>query len=342
MNSILKLIFILESLAAVYCFEPFTMFALGSVVTSAFIASVAYLKQKESTSSSTQTTVQKRDKECDEVNFINASLKKHFDKNVFGQDFAVEHIVNACRSHSNNKNPKAPLVMSFHGPTGTGKSYVSKLVAETLFKNGINSKFVHHKIATKEYIDNTQHSLTKYKTELSDFIEKNSKLCERSLFIFEEFNSMPEGLADVLTHFLDYHDKVGDQDYRKHVFIFLSNVGAEMIINNFVNHYKNKKTRETIPLEDIAKLLPTIAYNSPGGFKDSKIISKASIGFYVPFLPLERKHVKQCAEKELRNCNKEVDSITMESVLNDMIYDPNKYFSMQGCKTVQNRVAILC
>ncbi|XP_065674114.1 torsin-1A-like [Hydra vulgaris] len=281
--------------------------------------------------------------ECDDVNFINgpSNLKQNLDKNVFGQDFAIERVANAVRSHFKNKDPKAPLVMSFHGPTGTGKSFVSKLVAESLFKNGINSEFVHHKIAVQEYIDNTQHSLTKFKTELSDFIVKSVKLCKRSLFIIEEFNSLPEGLADVLTPFLDYHDKVGDQDYRKSTFIFISNVGAYMLIDRFVNHYKNNKTRETIPLKNIANDLPTIAYNTYGGFKNSKIISKALIGFYIPFIPLERKHVKQCAEKELRNSNIEVNNFNLESVADEMIYDPNKYYSMHGCKSVQIKVAAL-
>ncbi|XP_065674111.1 torsin-1A-like, partial [Hydra vulgaris] len=226
----------------------------------------------------------------------------------------------------------------FHGPTGTGKSFVSKLVAESLFKNGINSKFVHHILAEKEYINNTQHSLTKFKTELSDFIVKNVKLCKRSLFIIEEFNSLPEGLADVL---IPYIGKVGDQDYRKSIFIFLSKVGKNMIIDRFVDHCKNNKARETKLLEDIANLLPIIAYNSPGGFKNSKIISKALIGFYIPFLPLERKHVKQCAKKEIRNSNIEVNNFTMESVANEMLYDWNEDFSMQGCRTVQSKVADL-
>ncbi|XP_065674115.1 torsin-1A-like [Hydra vulgaris] len=264
MNSILKWIIILNSLSAVYLFEPIT-FITGAV--GGALASILIDKFSRS--------------KCDDVNFINgpSNLKQNLDKNIFGQDFAIKRVTNAVRSHFKNEDPKAPLVMSFHGPTGTGKSFVSKLVAESLFKSGINSKFVHHILAEKEYINNTQHSLTKFKTELSDFIVKN--------------------------------------------------VGKNMIIDRFVDHFKNNKARETILLEDIANLLPIIAYNSPGGFKNSKIISKALIGFYIPFLPLERKHVKQGAEKEIRNSNIEVNNFTMESVANEMLYDWNEDYSMQ-------------
>ncbi|XP_065673550.1 torsin-1A-like [Hydra vulgaris] len=352
MKSILKWILILKSLAAVYSLEPFTIFAAGSAVTSLFIATVSIFNNRReppspSSSSSPPPTPlppPTRDDECSEEYFKDgiSYLKQDLDTNVFGQDFAIELIAYVVRSHFNIKYPQAPLVMSFHGPTGTGKNHVSKRVAETLFKNGIHSKFVHHKIATKEYIRNTKHSLTEFKTELSDFIEKKSKLCERSLFIIDEVESMPEGLTDVLTPFLDYHDKVGDQDYRKSIFIFLSSVGADMLIDRFVNHYKNEKTRETVPLKDMANLIPTIAYNSPGGFKNSKIISKALISAYVPFLPLERKHVKQCAEKELRKCNAEFNNFTTESIANQLIYDPNNYYSTQGCKTIPSKVGIYC
>ena len=37
---------------------------------------------------------------------------------------------------------KKPLVMSFHGWTGSGKNYVSKFIADALFDQGLRSRFV--------------------------------------------------------------------------------------------------------------------------------------------------------------------------------------------------------
>lgn len=42
-----------------------------------------------------------------------------------------------------NENPKKPLVLSLHGWTGTGKNFVSKLIAENIYKEGMHSSFVH-------------------------------------------------------------------------------------------------------------------------------------------------------------------------------------------------------
>lgn len=45
--------------------------------------------------------------------------------------------------------PKA-LSLSFHGGTGTGKTLVSKMIAESIFKRGMGSKYVHLISSTKD------------------------------------------------------------------------------------------------------------------------------------------------------------------------------------------------
>lgn len=48
-------------------------------------------------------------------------------------------------------NPKKPLVLSLHGPTGTGKNFVSQLIADNVYKKGFHSKFVHVLSATLHF-----------------------------------------------------------------------------------------------------------------------------------------------------------------------------------------------
>lgn len=49
-----------------------------------------------------------------------------------------------------------------------------------------------------------------------------------------------------------------------------------------------------------------------GGLKKSRLIDSHVIDHYVPFLPLEKMHVKQCIEAELRHQNKPLDSEAKE------------------------------
>ncbi|KAF6032392.1 TOR1A [Bugula neritina] len=52
------------------------------------------------------------------------------------------------------KNPsKKPLAISFHGLTGIGKSYITRITAENLFKLGMKSKYYHEWRGTKEFDD---------------------------------------------------------------------------------------------------------------------------------------------------------------------------------------------
>lgn len=50
-----------------------------------------------------------------------------------------------------DNNPKKPLVLSLHGPTGTGKNFVSQLIADNVYKKGYHSKFVHVFSATHHF-----------------------------------------------------------------------------------------------------------------------------------------------------------------------------------------------
>lgn len=43
------------------------------------------------------------------------------------------------------------LVMSFHGWTGGGKNYVSKFIAESIYKLGMRSRFVHVFVSTVHF-----------------------------------------------------------------------------------------------------------------------------------------------------------------------------------------------
>ena len=49
------------------------------------------------------------------------------------------------------KQPTRAMALSFHGGTGTGKNYVSKIIAENIYHEGMKSQFVHLIAATKEF-----------------------------------------------------------------------------------------------------------------------------------------------------------------------------------------------
>lgn len=80
-----------------------------------------------------------------------AALKLDLEEKLFGQHLATEVILKALTGFRNNKNSKKPLTLSLHGWAGTGKNFVSQIVAENLYPKGLKSNFVHLFVSTLHF-----------------------------------------------------------------------------------------------------------------------------------------------------------------------------------------------
>ena len=151
-------------------------------------------------------------------------LEESLEENLFGQHLVTSLVTRTVRAHVRKKDPRKALVMSFHGWTGSGKNFVSKFIAESLFKLGMNSNYVHLFISTLHFPNREQTDI--YKLNIQDWIRGNLTTCEQSLFIFDEIDKMPAGMIDAIKPFIDHHDNVGGVNCRRAMFIFLSNTGG--------------------------------------------------------------------------------------------------------------------
>ena len=84
------------------------------------------------------------------------------------------------------------------------------------------------------------------------------------------------------------------------------------------------------------------AFNEVGGLQNSLIIDKSVIDLYVPFLPLEQKHVRQCVERELLDRGHDPGNLRdlIDQVITDLAFWPSdtQIFSSTGCKRVSQKV----
>ncbi|MEQ2160432.1 hypothetical protein GOODEAATRI_033641, partial [Goodea atripinnis] len=150
---------------------------------------------------------------------IAAGLKTDLESKLFGQHIASRIILKAVSGFMYNDNPRKPLVLSLHGWTGTGKTFVSKLIADSIYAEGMQSSFVHVFTSTLHF-PHSEHIAT-YKSQLQQWVRGKVINCERSMFIFDEMDKMPPGLIDSIKQYLDYHVKLDGVSYRKSIFIFL-------------------------------------------------------------------------------------------------------------------------
>jgi len=270
-------------------------------------------------------------------------LSESLEDHLVGQHIARDLVVRAVRGHQTNPSPSKPLVLSFHGWTGSGKNFVSQFVAESIFRQGLNSKYVHLFIATLHFPDArlTEH----YKIQLRNWISGNVTSCKHNIFIFDEVDKMPPGVLDIVKPFMDYYEHIDGVDYRRNIFLFLSNTGGKEITQTVFDSWNSGKDREKISLKDLEPLIAAGAFNEAGGLQYSRMIEKNLVDVFVPFLPLERRHVKTCIRNELNR--RDVSDTWTEEMVDDiadqLTYWPAdlKLFSTSGCKRVAQKVDLL-
>ncbi len=165
-------------------------------------------------------------------------LEKTLHERVVGQDEAVEAVSKAIRrGRVGLKNPRKPIgSFLFLGPTGVGKTELSKALAEVLF--GKEDAVI--RVDMSEYME--KHSVSKLIGSPPGYVgyEEGGQLSERvrrnpySVILFDEIEKAHPDVFNILLQVLDdghITDNSGRKiNFKNTVIIMTSNVGAQKII----------------------------------------------------------------------------------------------------------------
>lgn len=111
---------------------------------------------------------------------------------------------------------------------------------------------------------------------------------------------MPAGVFESITSLLDHHSNVYGVDFRSSIFIFLSNAGGTEISDALEDLMRHGKYREQTTIYNFERIAETGAYNVDGGLKHTGMISSSLIDHFVPFLPMEKRHIEKCIVAEFK------------------------------------------
>lgn len=136
-------------------------------------------------------------------------------------------------------------------------------------------------------------------------IEEAISSCQRSIFVFDEVDKMPSGVFESIATVFDYHSTFGKIDFRQAIFIFLTNAGGNEISMALDSMMAKGTYREQTKIHDFEIIAETAAYNVKGGLNKASIITSGLIDHFLPFLPLERRHIANCVRAEYKKLNKE-------------------------------------
>lgn len=187
-----------------------------------------------------------------------ARLEEVLHERVIGQEEAVSCVARAVkRSRVGLKDPKRPVgSFLFLGPTGVGKTELSKALAEAVF--GSEDALI--RVDMSEYME--KHSVSKIIGSPPGYVgfEEGGQLSEKvrtnpySVILFDEIEKAHPDVFNVLLQVLDdghITDSQGRKvDFKNTILIMTSNTGAERIIDpkklGFVSDNNAEKEHESM------------------------------------------------------------------------------------------------
>ena len=187
------------------------------------------------------------------------NLEEILHKKVIGQEQAVESLSRAVRrARVGLKDPNKPIgTFIFVGPTGVGKTYLAKSLAESLF--GDENAMI--RIDMSEYME--KHSVSKLVGSPPGYVgyDEGGQLTEKvrrrpfSVILFDEIEKAHPDVFNILLQLLDdgrLTDSKGRVvDFKNTVVIMTSNVGATTIKKQKTLGFAAPKDQEKAEYEKI-------------------------------------------------------------------------------------------
>ena len=274
-------------------------------------------------------------------------LEEILHKRVVGQNEAVETVAKAIRrGRVGLKDPKRPIgSFLFLGPTGVGKTELSKALAEAMFGN--ENAII--RVDMSEYME--KHSVSKMIGSPPGYVgfEEGGQLSEQvrknpySVILFDEIEKAHPDVFNVLLQVLDDGRITDSQgrtvDFKNTIIIMTSNAGAQRIVepkklgfSNVENAESEHKDMKNNVMEEIKRMFKPEFLNR--------------IDDIIVFRALSKEDVKGIAAlmlKELKNrLAKQMDiTLTYGDTVKNFIFEKGydkKYGARPLKRAIQNNI----
>lgn len=232
-------------------------------------------------------------------------LEEKLHERVIGQKEAVTAVAKAIkRGRVGLKDPNRPVgSFLFLGPTGVGKTELSKALSEALF--GTEEAII--RVDMSEYME--KHSVSKMIGSPPGYVgyEEGGQLSEKvrqqpySVILFDEIEKAHEDVFNILLQVLDdghITDSQGRKvDFKNTVIIMTSNAGASSIIEPKKLGFTTTKDSSQNYEDMKAKVMDTLKYSFKPEFLNR-------IDEIIVFHPLEKKELMEIVELLLEKLQK--------------------------------------
>ena len=276
-----------------------------------------------------------------------ARLEKELHKRVIGQDEAVKAVAQAVkRGRVGLKDPNRPIgSFLFLGPTGVGKTELSKALAEAVF----GSEQAMIRVDMSEYME--KHSVSKLIGSPPGYVgyEEGGQLSEKvrrnpySVLLFDEIEKAHPDVFNILLQVLDdghITDAQGRKvDFKQTIIIMTSNAGAQAIMEpkrlGFMSGSDEKKDYERMKggvMEEVRRIFKPEFLNRIDDIMVFHVLNKEEI----------RKIVTLLLKTLEKRCQEQMDiQLTVTNAVKDFIAEKgsdNKYGARPLRRAIQSRI----
>ena len=276
-----------------------------------------------------------------------ARLEKELHKRVIGQEEAVKAVAQAVkRGRVGLKDPNRPIgSFLFLGPTGVGKTELSKALAEAVF----GSEQAMIRVDMSEYME--KHSVSKLIGSPPGYVgyEEGGQLSEKvrrnpySVLLFDEIEKAHPDVFNILLQVLDdghITDAQGRKvDFKQTIIIMTSNAGAQAIMEpkrlGFMSNEDAKKDHERMKggvMEEVRRIFKPEFLNRIDDIIVFHVLNKENI----------RKIVTLLLKTLEKRCEEQMDiHLTVTGAVKDFIAEKgsdNKYGARPLRRAIQSRI----
>ncbi|HHZ00613.1 MAG TPA: ATP-dependent Clp protease ATP-binding subunit [Tissierellia bacterium] len=252
------------------------------------------------------------------------NMEEILHKRVVGQESAVEALSKAIRrSRVGLKDPKKPIgSFIFLGPTGVGKTELSKALAEALF--GDEDAMI--RVDMSEYME--KHSVSKIIGSPPGYVgyDEGGQLTERirrkpySVILFDEIEKAHPDVFNILLQILDdgrLTDAKGRTvDFKNTVIIMTSNVGASTIKKQQTLGFSTNASNEE--KDEYEKMKENVLEELKRTFRPEFL---NRIDEIIVFHSLNKNHVKEIVALMIKNLSKRLDEMNIHIKVDDKAID---------------------
>ena len=274
-----------------------------------------------------------------------SKLRMRLNDNVYGQHIALAKVTKSLQQFFDENNHERAVVLSFHGWTGVGKNFVANLIVESL-----PAPNVFKLIVPLHFPHDSEGEL--YAEQIQSWIQSNVARCSINVIVLDEMDKSSPAVTRGLKHALISLKRRTDDnitsDINKHqrhvnktVVLLLSNTGGSKINRITLEHLTSGISRDDLKRKDFQDVMTSPNLQSWSWHED--LYSEHVIDEFIPFLPLERRHVELCVQQYLRSRNLRITKTQEREILEQFEYFPvaEPLFSKSGCKRVADFAALI-